>query len=791
MTTSKAVAITVTNVNEAPTVTSAATASFAENGAGTVYTATATDPDAATTLTYSISGADAALFNINATTGVVTFKSSPNYEAPGDAGANNVYDVSVTASDGTNSATKAVAISVTNVSNEAPAFTSAATASFAENASGTAYTATAIPDTGKTLTYSISGTDAAKFNINSATGVVTFKSSPNYEAPTDAGANNVYDVSVTASDGTNSATKAVAISVTNVNEAPTVTSAATASFAENATGTVYTATATDPDAGTTLTYSITGADASLFDINATTGAVTFKSSPNYEAPTDAGGNNVYDITVGASDGTNSATKAVAISVTNVNEAPTVTSGTTASFAENAAGTVYTVAAMDPDAGATLTYSLTGTDASLFNFNATTGVVTFKSSPNYEAPTDAGANNVYDVSVTASDGTNSATKAVAISVTNVNEAPTGITVTGPLSVQETVVSSGTIGTVYDPGTIQPVVATLAAVDPDAGDTLTYSLVGGPAGLFAISGNQIQVAAGASFDYETTPTYALTVRATDSAGQTFDQTVSVNVSNYAATYTGTAGNDTATGTSEEDTMSGGGGSDKLYGGDGNDTLTASTGGSTLDGGNGNDTIYGGNGNDIISGGVGNDTVYASGGIDTIDGGAGSDTIVYSIGSADMTIDLSKGLGYYTSYPAGADSFSNFENAAGGSANDTLIGNSLDNILSGGAGNDTFNGGAGNDTLIGGDGADLFFHQAGLGNDTVTGGAAGSWIDAIDLHDASGSSYSGAFPSDWTLILTSGSITSTGTESLALSTDSSGYVQHTDGTQINFTEIEQIRW
>ena len=311
--------------------------------ADTVYTAAATDPDAGTTLTYSITGADAALFDINATTGVVTFKSSPNYEAPTDAGGNNVYDVSVTASDGTNSTTKAVAISVTNV-NEAPTITSGAAASFAENGAGTVYTAAATdPDAGATLTYSISGADAALFNINATTGVVTFKSSPNYEAPGDAGGNNVYDVSVTASDGTNSTTKAVAISVTNVNEAPTVTSAATASFAENASGTVYTVAATDPDAGATLTYSISGADASLFNINATTGAVTFKSSPNYEAPGDAGGNNVYDVNVTASDGTNSSTKAVAISVTNVNEAPTVTSAATASFAENGAGTVYTAA----------------------------------------------------------------------------------------------------------------------------------------------------------------------------------------------------------------------------------------------------------------------------------------------------------------------------------------------------------------------------------------------------------------------------------------------------------------
>ncbi len=256
-------------------------------------------------------------------------------------------------------ATKAVAITVTNV-NEAPTVTSAATASFAENGTGTVYTVAATdPDAGATLTYSISGADAALFNINATTGAVTFKSSPNYEAPGDAGGNNVYDVNVTASDGTNSATKAVAITVTNVNEAPTVTSAATASFAENATGTVYTAAATDPDAGATLTYSLTGADASLFNINATTGVVTFKSAPNYEAPGDAGGNNVYNITVGASDGTNTATKAVAVSVTNVNEAPTVTSAATASFAENGTGTVYTIAATDPDAGTTLTYSTHG------------------------------------------------------------------------------------------------------------------------------------------------------------------------------------------------------------------------------------------------------------------------------------------------------------------------------------------------------------------------------------------------------------------------------------------------
>ena len=67
----------------------------------------------------------------------------------------------------------------------------------------------------------------------------------------------------------------------------------------------YTASATDADAGTTLTYSLSGTDAALFNIDAATGAVTFKAAPNFEAPADADGDNVYDIVVTASDGTNS------------------------------------------------------------------------------------------------------------------------------------------------------------------------------------------------------------------------------------------------------------------------------------------------------------------------------------------------------------------------------------------------------------------------------------------------------------------------------------------------------
>ena len=151
---------------------------------------------------------------------------------------------------------------------------------------------------------------------------MSFITAPNFEAPTDAGANNIYDVVVQASDGSLIDTQAIAVTVTNVNEAPAITSngagaTAAISVAENSTA-VTTVTATDPDAGATVSFSLAGgADAALFAINATTGALSFLTAPDFEAPTDAGANNVYDVLVQASDGSLIDTQAIAVTITNV------------------------------------------------------------------------------------------------------------------------------------------------------------------------------------------------------------------------------------------------------------------------------------------------------------------------------------------------------------------------------------------------------------------------------------------------------------------------------------------
>lgn len=101
--------------------------------------------------------------------------------------------------------------------NTAPSFTSATTASVAENVA-LAYQATATDAEGNPITFSISGgADAALFTITTA-GALSFVAAPSFETPKDADANNVYQVQIRASDASLSSTRDVAITVTDSKE---------------------------------------------------------------------------------------------------------------------------------------------------------------------------------------------------------------------------------------------------------------------------------------------------------------------------------------------------------------------------------------------------------------------------------------------------------------------------------------------------------------------------------------------------------------------------------------------
>ena len=349
-----------------------------------------------------------------------------------------------------------------------PELSSGSTGSLAENGGGVVYQGAGRDPERKILVWSISGTDAARFSVYSVTGEVSFIASPNFEAPADAGGNNVYDIIVTASDGIFTTSKAVAISVTNVNEAPSVTSAATTSFAENGNGTAYQATAVDPDAGTTLSWTLGGADAALFNLS-NTGAISFKAAPNFEAPADSGGNNVYDINVSASDGEFSSHKAVTITVTNANEAPVVAmpiADQVTTEDQPSSFTLPAAAFTDVDAGDMLTLTATLADGA-----ALPGWLTFDASTRTFSGTPLNADvGSVAVKVSATDLAGASTSSsFAVTVANTNDAPTLAAAIADQSSPEDstwsfVVPAGTFADV-DAGDSLALTATL-----DAGGTL---------------------------------------------------------------------------------------------------------------------------------------------------------------------------------------------------------------------------------------------------------------------------------------------------------------------------------
>lgn len=176
---------------------------------------------------------------------------------------------------------------------------------------------------GDVLTYALSGEDADKFSIEVTSGKVSLLVKPNFEAPADTGGDNVYKVTVTATDvGGLSDSRDVEINITNVNDAPVfagfnIGDVAQTNAVENQTAAAA-LNATDED-GDAISYTLSGADAGLFtNIN---GAIFFINAPDFENPKDVDKDNVYEVIITATD-TNGATIShlVKITVSDVGDA---------------------------------------------------------------------------------------------------------------------------------------------------------------------------------------------------------------------------------------------------------------------------------------------------------------------------------------------------------------------------------------------------------------------------------------------------------------------------------------
>ena len=187
-------------------------------------------------------------------------------------------------------------------------------------------------------------------------------------------------------------------------------------------------------------------------------------------------------------------------------------------AENAAtGTpVGTVSATDPDVGETLTYSLTDSAGGRFAINSLTGTLTGALTVANGSLLDFETATSHTITVRVTDnGGLTFDKSFTITVTNVNEAPTALVLSGS-SVTENAATGTPVGTV-------------SATDPDVGETLTYSLTDSAGGRFAINSltGALTVANGSLLDFEVATSHTITVRVTDSGGLTFDQNFTITV------------------------------------------------------------------------------------------------------------------------------------------------------------------------------------------------------------------------------------------------------------------------
>jgi large repetitive protein len=570
----------------APSFTSGTTASFTENGTGTAYTAIATASSGS--VTYALSGTDASLFNLDVNTGVVTFKTTPDYEAPADSGANNVYDITITATDSNDSSIQNVAISVTDVNEYPPTLSTPTAASYSDTSANDTFGNTSgtlggsDQDGSATLTYGISGgTTGGSTNVSGTIydvsqagtyGTLYVKSSTGayVYVPNDSAINALTSGStsetftVTTSDGTASANATYTVNLTGANDAPTLTTPTAASYTDtsandsfsNTTGTLA---GSDRDTGATLTYGISGGTGGSYTINSTTydiakagtygtlyvlsttGAYVYVPSDSAINARSASTSETFTVTT--SDGTASANATYTVNLTGTNDAPTLATPTSASYTDTSASDTFsnttgTLAGSDRDSGATLTYGISG---------GSTG-----------GSTNIGG-TVYDVSLTGTYGTlyvlsstgayvyvpsNSAINALTGSASETFTVTTSdgtatanatytVNLTGANDTPTNIsLSNNTVG---QSGGSNATVGTFSTTDADSGQTYTYTLVAGDGSndsansLFNISGSTIRANDASAL---VTGTYNVYIRTTDSGGATYDRAFTITVSDDVA-------------------------------------------------------------------------------------------------------------------------------------------------------------------------------------------------------------------------------------------------------------------
>jgi hypothetical protein len=379
---------------------------------------------------------------------------------------------------------------------------------FEENATGVVIGSLSVIDTdfSGTITYTLSGEGSENFEV--VDGQLKLKDgvSANYEVI------NSYSITIIATDDsgyTNSTT--YPFSVTDINEAPTAIALSSTAIDENSAGAVVgDLTTTDEDIGDSHTYTLSGDDFESFEV--VDGQLKLRDgvSFNYEVKSS------YTVTVTATDsGGLSISTNYTISVNDINDAPTGINLSGSLFVNdgNTGGVVGNLTTTDEDAVDNHSYSLSGSDAEMFE--VVDGQLKLK-----DSVTPSGTNKAsYTLTVTTTDK-GGATFSRDYTV-EVNVAPTDLALDS-FNVDENYIGAS--------------VGSFVVTDVNTDDEYTYSLSGDDANSFEVVDGSLKVKSGTWLDYETKTTYTVTVTVTDQGGLTFEKTVTINANdvNYGNPY-----------------------------------------------------------------------------------------------------------------------------------------------------------------------------------------------------------------------------------------------------------------
>lgn len=520
--------ITVNDVveNLAPTDISLSHSSVAENQptGTTIGTLTTTDPDAGDSHTYMIvTGGDGASFQIAGATlqtnAVLDFENDSSLQVTirTDDGHLGTYDetFTVTVTDGNDPPTS-VALSNDSVAENQPTGTSVGILTATDQDPGDSFSFSLVTGSGDD--------DNASFQIVGQ----SLRTNASFDFETD----SVLSVRVRADDGAGGTfEQAIGVTVTDANDAPTDISLDPSSVTEGqpAGTTIGSLDAADQDPGETFTFTEVAGAGDEDNAKVTIDGTTLKTAAVIDYATDS----VLHIRVQVSDGSATYEEALTVTVVNVNTAPTDLALSNASVAENQpSGTTVGTLSSSDEPGDTHSYALVSGTGSADNgsFQITGDTLSTNASFDFETKSS------YTIRVRSTDQDGASfEKVLLVTISDANDAPTDVTLNNA-SVNENEPSATTVGSLF-------------AVDVDAGDTHTFSLVSGTGDAdnasFSITGNTLKTAV--SFNFEVKDSYSVRIRATDSGGATFEKAFTITILDVndaptvvADSYSGAIGN-----------------------------------------------------------------------------------------------------------------------------------------------------------------------------------------------------------------------------------------------------------